>query len=104
MRPNLLKPLGIAVVGGGLAATLALAAFAHYSMSAFRLCVVSTRRIRMPVAYRFQILVTLLLLSSGLTSCPIFAQVDLSGKWVEKITEDKSNLFPGPEIGDYTNM
>jgi hypothetical protein len=30
--------------------------------------------------------------------------VDLSGKWGETLTEDEPDLFPGPEIGDYTEM
>ena len=54
--------------------------------------------------YRFTILASLLLLSSGLTSRPALAQVDLSGKWGETLTEDEPDLFPGPEIGDYTEM
>jgi len=58
----------------------------------------------MPGAYRFEIWVSLLLLSLGLTSRPAFAQVDLSGKWAESLTEDEPDLFPGPEIGDYTEM
>jgi hypothetical protein len=55
-------------------------------------------------AYRFTILASLLLLSLGLTSRPALAQVDLSGKWGETLTEDEPDLFPGPEIGDYTEM
>jgi hypothetical protein len=57
-----------------------------------------------PGVCRFTILVSLLLLSSGLTSRPALAQVDLSGKWAETLTEDEPDLFPGPEIGDYTEM
>ena len=58
----------------------------------------------MPDAYRCTILACLLLLCSGLASRPARAQVDLSGKWAETLTEDEPDLFPGPEIGDYTEM
>src|ERR1700690_4648742 len=58
----------------------------------------------MPGAYRSGILAFLLLLFLGLTVRPATAQVDLSGKWAETLTEDEPDLFPGPEIGDYTEM
>jgi hypothetical protein len=50
------------------------------------------------------ILVSLLLLSLGLSSRPAFAQVDLSGQWSTKQYEDEPERGPGPEIGDYTAM
>ena len=58
----------------------------------------------MPDAYRCTILAAMLLVWGGLTCRPARAQVDLSGKWAETLTEDEPDLFPGPEIGDYTEM
>ena len=45
-----------------------------------------------------------LFFSLGLLSRPAFAQVDLSGYWGQKMTEDQPERGPGPEIGDYTGM
>ena len=58
----------------------------------------------MYVACRPTILAGLLLLSLGLTSGPVSAQVDLSGRWGQREHEDRPERGPGPEIGDYTAM
>jgi hypothetical protein len=51
-----------------------------------------------------RILASLLLLALGLVSRPAFAQVDLTGEWGQKISEDEPERGPGPEIGDYTGI
>lgn len=53
---------------------------------------------------RPKILISCLLFFVGFLSRPAFAQVDLSGYWGQKMTEDQPERGPGPEIGDYTGM
>jgi hypothetical protein len=58
----------------------------------------------MASTYRHNILAFLLFLILGLTCRPASAQVDLSGRWGQTLTEDEPELFPGSEIGDYTEL
>jgi hypothetical protein len=37
-------------------------------------------------------------------SHPLFAQVDLSGEWAQKVHEDQPERGAGPDIGDYTGI
>ena len=39
-----------------------------------------------------------------LTTLPAFAQVDLSGVWINQMDEDWPDRFFGPELGDYTGI
>jgi len=55
-------------------------------------------------ACRPKILLSFLLVALALMTRPAFAQVDLSGYWGGKFSEDEPERVPGPEIGDYTSM
>ena len=45
------------------------------------------------------------LLIMTLGSIPAFAQIELSGVWTNRITdEDEPDRLPGPELGDYTGI
>jgi len=46
----------------------------------------------------------ILLATVSVISPPVFAQVNLSGGWGQKLHEDEPERGPGPEIGDYTGM
>lgn len=56
----------------------------------------------MSTAYQPKILVSFVLISLGLISCPVFAQVDMSGEWTQKMHMDETERNAGPEVGDYT--
>lgn len=53
---------------------------------------------------RPKVLMSLLLLALAMIARPAFAQVDLSGYWDGKFSEDEPERIPGPEIGDYTSI
>jgi cyclase len=46
----------------------------------------------------------LFLLTAALSSVPSFAQVDLSGVWADRITEDSYERSGGPPLGDYQGI
>ncbi len=46
----------------------------------------------------------LLPLLAALASAPLFAQVDLSGTWADRITEDNYERSGGPPLGDYQGI
>ena len=39
-----------------------------------------------------------------LTTLPAFAQIDLSGVWINNLHEDMQDRIFGPELGDYTGI
>jgi hypothetical protein len=40
----------------------------------------------------------------AVASTPAFAQVDISGEWAARVTEDQPHRAPGAELGDYTGL
>lgn len=53
---------------------------------------------------RIGIFSILFLIAVFVASRPVFAQVDLSGEWGQKMHEDAPERGGGPEIGDYTGL
>lgn len=44
------------------------------------------------------------LLLMALVATPALAQVDISGEWAARVTEDQPHRAPGAELGDYTGL
>lgn len=44
------------------------------------------------------------LLLVALVATPALAQVDISGEWAARVTEDQPHRAPGAELGDYTGL
>ena len=46
----------------------------------------------------------LAVLALTLTASPALAQIDISGEWAARGTEDQPHRGPGAELGDYTGL
>src|ERR1700687_4887777 len=53
---------------------------------------------------RRSVSVILWLALAAISAAPLFAQVDLSGVWADRITEDSYERSGGPPLGDYQGI
>ena len=48
--------------------------------------------------------ISVVVLAAILLAVPAFAQIDISGEWAARATEDAAHRGPGAELGDYTGL
>jgi hypothetical protein len=54
---------------------------------------------------RIRSVIPLLLVgAAALPGTPVFAQINLSGVWANRLHEDNPDRLPGPELGDYAGL